>query len=65
MKAEILYLPFSYSEEDFIKDFGDDTQFKGKKIAFFIHKHNYTDEQILSSASVQSALAEDSVARRR
>ena len=58
------FIPFSYSEEDFIKDFGDDTQFKGKKIAFFIHKHNYTDEQILSSASVQSALAEDSVARK-
>jgi hypothetical protein len=58
------FIPFSYTEGDFLKDFGDRNQFKGKKIAFFIHKHNYTDDQILPSNNVQSALAKDSVTRK-
>lgn len=58
------FIPFLYTEEDFIKDFGDNNQFKGKKIAFFIHKHNYTDNQISSSTDVQAALAKDSVVRK-
>lgn len=36
----------SYEAEDFFRDFGKGEQFQGKKVAFFIHQHNYTDSQI-------------------
>jgi len=41
----------AYGVEDFLKDFGKNQQFQGKKVAFFIHQHNYSDDQISGTSS--------------